>query len=106
MLRSLVNQRVILAETMQGGHLAMYSAVLRSALVIRSREEWERLRPLHRVPAGSRYDWKPNTRVKYLYQITSLRRLRPFMVPEGARHGYTWMEYSPTKGRKEPTWNL
>lgn len=96
-----VGQRVILAETRQGGYLAMYSAVLRSARPVRSREDWEALRPLHRVPEGNRYDWQEGTRVRWVYEITSLRRLRPFMVPEGVRHGRTCMEYEPK--RKEGT---
>lgn len=94
MLRSLVGQRVILAETKQGGYLAMYSVVIRSVRAIRSREEWDALRSLHRVPIDNSYDWKPDTRVKYVYEITGLRRLRPFLVPEGVRHGRVWMEYT------------
>ena len=94
MLGSLVGQRVILAETKQGGYMALYSAVIRSARPVRSREEWDALRPLHRVPIGNRYDWKDSTRVKWVYEITDLRRLRPFKVPEGVRHGRTCMEYN------------
>lgn len=95
MLHALVGQRVILAETRQGGYLAMYSAVIRSARAIRSRDEWDALRSLHRVPECSTYDWDDSTRVKWVYEIACLRRLRPFMVPEGFRHGRTWMEYTP-----------
>ena len=95
MLRSLVGQRVILAETQQGGYLAMYTVVIRSARPIRSRDEWEALRPLHRVPAGSRYDWQPGDRVRWGDELSGLRRLHPFLVPEGRRHGRTWMEYDP-----------
>lgn len=95
MLGSYVGQRVILAETKQGGYLAMYSAVIRSARPVYSQKEWDALRPLHRVPAGNRYDWKPGTRVKWVYEITNLRHLHPFRVPEGIRHGRTCMEYDP-----------
>lgn len=94
MLGRYVGQRVILAETRQGGYLALYSAVIRSARAIRSREDWEALRPLHRVPAGNVYDWQPGTRVKWVYELSGLRRLRPFRVPEGVRHGRTCMEYN------------
>lgn len=90
-------QRVILAETKQGGYLAMYSAVLLSAHAIRSREEWESLRPQHRVPVGSKYDWKSDTRVKWAYEIAAIKYLYPFRVPEGRRHGRTWMEYEEGK---------
>lgn len=92
MLGSLVGQRVIWAETRQGGYLAMYTGVIRSAHKITSRAEWDALRPLHRVPIGNKYDWKDTTRQKWAYEITALRRLRPFLVPEGPRHGRTWME--------------
>lgn len=99
MLGRYVGQRVILAETKQGGYLALYTARIRSAHDIRSLEEWDALRPLHRVPEGNvLYDWKPDTRVKWVYELTDIRRLRPFMVPEGIRHGRTCMEYEPKKG--------
>lgn len=102
MLGRYVGQRVILAETKQGGYLAMYSAVIRSARDIRTPEEWNALRPLHRVPEGNvLYDWKPDTRVKWVYELTDIRRLRPFMVPEGIRHGRTCMEYEPKKGGRK-----
>lgn len=95
MLHQFLGQRVILAETKQGGYLAMYSAIIRSERPVYSRDEWEALRSLHRVPVGNDFDWKPGTRIKWLYEIADLRRLRPFLVPEGVRHGRTWMEYHP-----------
>lgn len=100
MLHPFLGQRVILAETRQGGYLAMYSAVIRSARPVYSRDEWEILRPLHRVPVDNDYDWNPGTHVKWLYEISDLRRLHPFQVPEGVRHGRTWMEYEPTNKRR------
>jgi len=92
-LKQLVGRRVLLAETKQGGYMAMFSAVIRSVHAVRSWEEWDALRHLHRVPVDNDYDWKPETVVKYVYRISNLRRLRPFMVPEGKRHGRTWIEY-------------
>lgn len=97
MLRSLVGQRVILAETRQGGYLAMYTVVIRSARPVRSREEWDDLRPLHRVPVGNPFDWQEGDRVRWVYELSGLRRLQPFLVPEGRRHGRTWMEYDPLR---------
>lgn len=94
MLGPYVGQRVILAETKQGGYIARYSVVIRSARAIRSAEEWDALRPLHRVPVGNMYDWKPDTRVKWVYELSDLRKLRPFRVPEGVRHGRVSMEYN------------
>ena len=76
----------------------MYSAVIRSARCVRSREQWDALRSLHRVPVGNPYDWQDDTRVKWLYELTDLRRLRPFKVPESVRHGRVWMEYNNNGG--------
>jgi len=97
MLGALAYQRVILAESKSGKRLALYSVVIRSVRVVRSREEWDALRPVHRVPVGNPYDWKPETKVKYLYELSSLRRLRPFRVPDGVKHGRTWEEYNQQK---------
>ena len=92
MLGFLVGQRVILAESKNGKRQARYSVVIRSVTEVRSREQWDALRPLHRVPVGNMYDWKPGTKVKYLYELSGLRRLRPFTVPEGVPRGRTGTE--------------
>ena len=92
MLGFLVGQRVILAESKNGQRLARYSVVIRSARQVFSRKEWDALRPLHRVPVGNQYDWKPGTKVKYLYELSDLRRIRPFRVPEGVPRGRTGTE--------------
>lgn len=94
-LGCLVGQRVILAETgRKTPRLARCSVIIDSVQAVRSREAWEALRPVHRVPAGSKYDWHPWTKVKYLYHLSGLYVFpRPFSVPEGVRHGRTWMEY-------------
>lgn len=94
MLKRFVGQRVILAETRQGGYLALYSVIIRSAMAVRSREDWDALRPLHRVPIDNDFDWKPDTKVKWVYELSNIRYLHPFTVPEGVRHGRTWMEYN------------
>lgn len=92
MLHFLIGQRVILAESKSGKRQARYSVVIRSVTEVRSREQWDALRPLHRVPVGNMYDWKPGTKVKYLYKLSGLRRLRPFTVPEGVPRGRTGTE--------------
>lgn len=94
MLRALVGQRVILAETRRGRRpVARCYAVIRSAQAVRSREEWDSLRRRHRVPAGSAYDWQPDTRIKWLYELTDVVPVHPFPLPDGVRHGRVWMEY-------------
>ena len=92
MLGFLVGQRVILAESKNGKRQARYSVVIRSARQVFSRDEWDALRPLHRVPVGNQYDWKPGAKVKYLYELSDLRRIRPFRVPEGIPRGRTGTE--------------
>lgn len=95
MLGTLKGQRVIFAESAKGARLARCSAVIRSVMTVTSREQWEALRPLHRVPVGNMYDWKPETKVKYLYELANIRILRPFRIPEeGIPHGRSWFEYS------------
>ena len=94
MLGSLVGQRVTLAESARHRRLARCSVVIRSVRAVYSREEWDALRPLHRVPVGNMYDWKPGTRVKYLYEWTDLRRLRPFRIMEYIPHGRSFAEFT------------
>lgn len=94
MLGALVGQRVIFAESARGARLARCSGVIKSVLTVTSPEQWEALRPMHRVPVGNMYDWKPETKIKYLYEFANIRILRPFRIPEGIPHGRSWMEYS------------
>ena len=82
MLGRLVGQRVVLAESARKQRLARCSVFIRSVRTVTTWEEWDALRPLHRVPVGNQYDWKPETKIKYLYELTNLRRLRPFRIPE------------------------
>lgn len=92
-LKALAGHRVILAETGTGSApVARCTAVIHPPVVVRSREEWERLRPRHRVPRGSAYDWQETTTVKYLYPITGVVACHPFKLTEGLRHGRVWME--------------
>lgn len=93
-LRSLVGQRVYIAETgRRGGQVVRCSATIRSVVVVRSRKEWIALRSAHRVPGKSQYDWKPWTKVKYMYELSDVVAMDPFTPPEGVRHGRVWMEY-------------
>lgn len=96
MLRALIGQRVILAETGRRGRpVARCMATINEPIVARSRSEWN----LYRVAAGiepdSQYDWQNSTKAKYLYPLTDVEPLHPFPVPEGVRHGRVWMEYEP-----------
>lgn len=94
MLRAVVGRSVFLTETGRGPSMVRASAVIGEPIVARSREEWEALRSRHRVPAGSQYDWQPETKIKYLYPILNIRPVPPFHPPEGIRHGRAWMEFN------------
>ena len=93
MLRALIGERVYLTETGTGRRsLVRCSAIIGEPVIVRSREDWDRLWKRHRVPVDSRYDWKPETKIKYLYPLIDVRPCKPFTAPEGVRHGYVWME--------------
>lgn len=95
-LRALIGQRVILAETgRKGGPIARCMVTIGDPLIVTSRAAWRTVRSAVCVPLGSQYDWKPETRKKYLYPLLNMKCLRPFTVPEGVRHGRVWMEYVP-----------
>lgn len=93
-LRAVVGRRVYLAESGRGRSVIRCSAIIGHPIAVRSREEWDAFRDLHLVPAGSQYDWKPETRVKYLYPIYGIEACDPFPVPAGVRHGRVWMEFT------------
>lgn len=95
MLRSLVGQRVLLAETGRGGRPVVRCSAVIDHSVTCDRAGFDRLRHLTRVPKDSAYDWQPATRKKVLYRLTDVVAVAPFPVPEGPRHGRVWMEYIP-----------
>jgi len=96
-LHALTGMRILIAETGRRNiTLVRCSAVITSEHAVRSREDWERLRPFHCVPSGSAFDWTPDTRVKWLYELSDVEPIRNlFRCPEGVRHGRTWLEYRP-----------
>lgn len=95
-LRSLVGKQVILAET---GHrrkpVARCLVTIGDPLTVSSLSAWLTIRHDTCIPLGSKYDWKPETRKKYLYPLLNMKPITPFTVPEGIRHGRVWMEYTP-----------
>ena len=90
----LFGRRVLIAETGHGRPVIRCSAVIATREPITSREMWDKW---YRVPAqiakGSRYDWQPDTRIKYAYKLTDVRPVDPFPLPQDARrHGRVWAE--------------
>ena len=98
-LRNMVGRRVLLAETGNGKPVVRCSAVIRSARPIYDRKIWNSLRRKHRVPEGGQHDWKPETKVKYCYDIVGVVACWPFTPPEDVRHGRVWMEYNNEERR-------
>lgn len=89
-----LGERILIAETGKGRPLVRCSAVIDEIISVRSREEWERYLELTWVPVGSSYDWQPDTKVKWLYHMTDIHPVEPFIPSEGRRHGRVWMEYN------------
>ena len=97
-LKSLLNwalgERVLIAETGHGDPVVRCSAVIDHFGAVYTEDRWNDLRKVHHVPVGSDYDWKPDTRVKYLYHLTDVKALAPFRLPpDSRRHGRVWAEY-------------
>ena len=96
-LKSLLNwalgERVLIAETGHGDPVVRCSAVIDCYWDVRSEAGWNHLRNAHRVPVGSEYDWKPDTKVKWLYHLTDVKPVVPFRLgPDCRRHGRVWAE--------------
>ena len=88
-----VGKRVFLAETGNGKPVVRCSAELCRAIPINNPDVWDGLREDTCIPVGNKYDWKPETKVKYIYFIRKVQKVKPFSPPEGKRHGRVWMEY-------------
>ena len=92
-LKELVGKRVFLVETGKGRSVVRCSAVIGEGLKIESQFVWDCLRYSHRVEKDSVYDWKSETKCKWLYLLKDVQPVSvPFHPPEGIRHGRVWME--------------
>ena len=92
-LRRFEGQTVYLAETGKGHPpVVRCTASVGSAVDVRSRSAWDRLRSVTCVPTESKYDWKDDTKVKYLYPLFNVRPVSVPFIPSGIRHGRIWME--------------
>lgn len=90
-------ERILIAETGSGTPLIRCSAVIDHCIAVYTREQWEQYREQACIPVGSKYDWKPDTKVKYLYHLTDVRPVKPLRLPRDCkRHGRVWAEYEGT----------
>lgn len=87
-----LGQKVYLAQTGSGAPVVRCSAVIDEIVKVTTREQWEDYLELSWVPVGSKYDWKDDTKVKWLYHLSEVRPLKPFRLTAGRRHGRVWME--------------
>lgn len=88
-----LGERVLLAETGRGLPLVKCSAVIDQVIAVYTRERWEEYLELTWIPAGSRYDWQPDTKVKWLYHLADVKPVVPFRIGSDCRrHGRVWAE--------------
>ena len=88
-----IGERVLLAETGHGRPLVKCSAVIDQVISVHTREAWEEYLEASWIPVGSKYDWQPDTKVKWLYHLTNVKPVVPFRLgPDCRRHGRVWAE--------------
>ena len=89
-----LGERVLIAETGHGAPVVRCSAVIDHYRSVYDKDAWDYFRSEHAVPIGSDYDWKPDTKVKYLYHLSDVKPVDPFELPTSCpRHGRVWAEY-------------
>lgn len=94
-LRFLVGKRVMICQTGTGKSLVRCSARIVNAFPVSSFHEWDMFRDYTIVPALGPYDWKHDTKVKWLYELSNvIIESVPFHPAPGFRHGRVWMEYN------------
>jgi hypothetical protein len=86
-------ERILIAETGHGRPLVKCSAYIDHYVAVYTKEKWDEYLEQTWVPVGSKYDWQPDTKVKYLYHMSDVHPVKPFRITEGRRHGLVWMEY-------------
>lgn len=91
-LKKFVGKSVLLAETGKGKKpIVRCSVTISDCIRIDSENDFDKYRKQTCIVNGSVYDWKPDTKQKYLYKLTDVKPV-PSFVPEGVRHGRIWME--------------
>lgn len=88
-----LGERVLLAETGHGRPLVKCSAVIDEVISVTTEEAWNKYLELTWIPVGSRYDWTPETKVKWLYHLSDVKPVVPFRLGSDCpRHGRVWAE--------------
>ena len=93
-LQNLVGKKVFIAET--GRHkkpIIRCFCTIDSVLKIEDKKTYNLYRKQTRIKKGSCFDWKPETKYKYLYRLSNVVPVPAFPVPDNIiRHGRTWAE--------------
>lgn len=93
-----IGERILFAETGHGRPLVKCSAVIDQVISVTTREQWEEYLQYTWIPVGSGHDWQPDTKVKWLYHLTDVKPVVPFILPKSCRrHGRVWAEYREEK---------
>lgn len=89
-----LGQRVLLAETRHGKlPVVKCSAVIAEVVSVHSKEEWDEYLEVSWIPVGSKYDWQPDTKVKWLYLLKDIEAVPQFPLGQQCRrHGRVWAE--------------
>lgn len=93
LMESHLGERFLLVETGNGDPVVRCSAVIDHVIAVYTEEEWKKYSE-HTMTAGTDYDWKPDTKVKWLYHLKDVQPVNPFTLPRSCRrHGRIWAEY-------------
>lgn len=88
-----LGERVLLAETGHGSPLVKCSAVIDEIISVTTEDDWDDYLELTWIPVDSKYDWHPDTKVKWLYHLSDVKPVVPFRIgPDCRRHGRVWAE--------------
>ena len=88
-----LGERVLLAETGHGRPLVKCSAVIDEVVSVTTKEQWDEYLEQTWIPVDSRYDWKPDTKVKWLYHLSDVKPVVQFRIGSDCkRHGRIWAE--------------
>lgn len=89
-----LGERILIAETGHGTPLVKCSAIIDQIISVTTKEEWDEYLEQTWVPVGSKHDWQPDTKIKWLYSLTDIKPVEPFRLPKSCRrHGRVWAEF-------------
>ena len=93
-LHALTGQWVLIAQSGRNRKPVVRAKAYigRNVIRIETADDWEWFRSSHRVPVGDEHDWKPDTKVKYLYELLHPEAVSMFIPRLGKRHGRVWAE--------------